>query len=264
MTIINKGNLKENYLPTRHTHRSNRKWYRLTTTHFATQKYHQLSHSELVHLCSNSAAHPAWEEFYRRFDVYIRSYIFKAWKRLTDSENVDNDLMLDLIQDVYLRLLFDDLQPLKSFKGDSDIAFLAYLARISQNVVREYFRRQNAIKRSGKFCSLDLLLDEAYCESKGSRAFTFQYFSHNFEQELFDRLTEREFSDLLTQILSSQKAQRDKFIFEMYALEGLSISEIAELPGLQLKAGSVESIIRRVRARIFQTIQIQLEELQAA
>src|SRR6185369_6437586 len=80
-----------------------------------------LSHNELVRICSQSPAHPAWDEFYRRFDFYIRLYVKKAWKNRTINTDMDNpcarEILRDLTQEVYLKLLEADLLALRKFKG---------------------------------------------------------------------------------------------------------------------------------------------------
>src|SRR3989442_12744187 len=101
--------------------------------------FSKLSHAELVKVCSRSLSHPAWDEFHRRFDRYIKIYVKKEIKRWAASFEMDSSLaqeiLCDLTQTVYLKLLEDNQQALQNFKGEKENSFLAYLARIAVNIV---------------------------------------------------------------------------------------------------------------------------------
>jgi RNA polymerase sigma factor (sigma-70 family) len=220
--------------------------------------FNHLSHSELVRTCSVSPDQPAWDEFYKRFDYYIKIYVRKAWKNRSMGRKINSscarELLRDLSQEVYLKLLEDDQQALRNFKGGSENSFLAYLARISVNIVAEHFRKQHAEKRKGRMVSVDLLLDSCASDQSGSRSITYTYLSCNPEAELLSNITMRELSELLDEILTGPNQFRDKLIFKLYTIEGLSTHQVAAIESLKLKVSSVESILRRTKDRLKQAM----------
>lgn len=221
--------------------------------------YTSLSNAELIKLCSQSAQHRAWEEFHQRFEKYIRMYIKKAWKgrlALNDTDSAcAREVMRDLTQEVYIKLLEDDQQALKSFKGEGDISFLAYLSRIAVNIVAEHFRKQLAEKRKGHMLSMDMVLDDHCVEPGGSRVLAFNYLSSNPELDIINKIAQRELADLLGELLTGPNARRDQLIFKLHTVDGYSTQQIAEIEQFGLKMSSVESIIRRTRNRLREALQ---------
>jgi RNA polymerase sigma factor (sigma-70 family) len=221
----------------------------------------RLSHNELVGICSQSPSHPAWDEFYRRFDYYIKLYVKKAWKNRTINSDMENpcarEILRDLTQEVYLKLLENDQHALRKFKGGGENSFLAYLARIAVNIVAEYFRKQLAEKRKGRMISVDLLLDSNSPDQPGSRTIICTYLSCNPEADFLAEITFRELSDLLDQILTGPNQDRDKLIFKLYLMDGLSTQQVAAAQSLGLKTSSVESIIRRTRDKLRHALRIR-------
>lgn len=214
----------------------------------------ELSNIELIRVCSQSTQSTAWEEFYRRFDKYITIYVKKAWKRRMSTDNIDNisiqETLKDIVQDVYIKLLEADQQALKSFQGQDENTFFAYLARIATNQVGEYFRRQLAEKRKGATLSVDFLLDSLACERSCSQRLAYEYLSRDIEPALINRIAWQEFSDILEQLLEGPQVKRDKLVFLLHISEKLSSQEIATKLGGGLKASGVESIIRRTKDRL--------------
>jgi RNA polymerase sigma factor (sigma-70 family) len=205
-----------------------------------------LSHKRLVRLCSQSSSHPAWNEFYSRFDHYIRLYINKTLR----NENINcgcKELGDDLSQEVYLRLIAEDRKALREFKGKADSSFLAYLSVICTNVVREHFRLQRAEKRNGKTLSIDLFLnpeEERHTDNK-----TILNYLSDLPKAI-DAVAHRELSDLLDRAIAGPNSKRDKLIFKLYVVDGFSAFQIAGIGRLRAKPSTVESIIRRTRQKL--------------
>lgn len=225
-----------------------------TVTSNNSYSYNNISDLELAKLCGESSNKCLWDEFYKRFNYYIHLYIKKAWKIRISPTNLDNstvqETISDLVQEVYVKLVDFDRQALRNFQGESESSFLAYLSKISNNIVAEYFRKQLAEKRRGNEISIQVLLDDQECEQSGSRAITHTYLSINGEQKLVNNLASQEISKILKQVLVGPNSQRDLLVFKLCTVEGLSSKEVAESKEFTLKPSSIESIIRRVKNKV--------------
>lgn len=211
-----------------------------------TSGFADLSHWELVNVCINSSStHPAWREFYTRYHRLIHHYICKFWKRpiFTDVE-----LIADLTQEVFVRLLANNLQALKKFIFNSNNNFLGYLQAITHHMVIDYFRHHSSQKKSGKEYSLQWLSENV--SDPTNLAIIFKYLSYS-PNTIFDHITEQEFFAFFDKVVRSRNIQLDKLIFKLYALEGLSMLEISQLPEINLSLGCIESRISRIRKQLF-------------
>jgi RNA polymerase sigma factor (sigma-70 family) len=219
----------------------------------------QLSHSELVNGCANSMAEWLWEEFYRRFDPRIRIYVRRSWRqRLSNSNDlrISDEITDDLTQNVYVRLLSDNCQALRDFKGLTNISFLAYLARIATNIVAEYFRSLLAGKRYGANLSVEYLLDEHHISQNHTQEMIYEYLSENPERRYIGRLLMLEITRLIKQFSHGPNRARDQRILELYFMEGFPIPQIAAIINSPLKLRSIESIIRRAQQRLFRQLRV--------
>lgn len=212
--------------------------------------YGSLSTNALVKLCSYSPQHPAWDEFYRRFDKFIRLYVGKTYRWFyCNYDNVyscSNEAKLEMAQEVYIKLLDDDQYALRRFVGKNDSSFLSYLARIIKNVVIEHFRKQQANKRKGNLISIEKLNENNFEERE--KCF-FQYLSINPESDLVNSINSGQMYLILCKMLSCPNSHRDISVLKLY-IDGLSLPEINECLDLKLKTSSIESIINRTLVKL--------------
>lgn len=219
------------------------------------QPYKHLSHCELARLCSSSSTHPAWTEFHARFYRLIYSYIYKALNKYNSNGHTQM-ILLDLIQEVFLTLLLDNLKALKQFRSSRDGAFLAYLKKISENLVKQDLNYHRALKRFNYQISLEWLIDTD--EETYGRSISLKFLSSNNSEQIFLQISEQEFMKRLQvffQYMNTKNALRDKEVFELHVFDGLSYSEIAKIIGFSLKG--IESIIRRVFAKLKQYLALE-------
>ena len=106
----------------------------------------------------------AWQEFVRRYHETIRLNVIKTFNRKAREESdrkpqFPDDMVADLVQAVYMRLVEDHNRALERFEGQYANSIYQYLAMISINVVRDYFREMRAQKRPKISFSLDELLE---------------------------------------------------------------------------------------------------------
>ncbi len=209
-----------------------------------------LSHKALIDVCIPALPeHPVWLEFYRRFDPWIQCYIKSTWHKCGQgacNDGCSAEVVIDLVQDVYVLLLKNDLQALRKFKGSTDTSFLAYLAIIAANAVREHIRKQLASKRKAKMSSIENILS---LNPQGS------YLVDDPQATIFAQVYASELLAMLPSNNNGHHTQRDHRLFTLYVLHGFTAKELASTVPLQLKASSIESIIRRMRGKLHQAIQ---------
>ncbi|MEW6736484.1 MAG: sigma-70 family RNA polymerase sigma factor [Acidobacteriota bacterium] len=207
-----------------------------------TDSLEKLSHVNLAAICSQSLAQSAWNEFYQRFDKWIHIYVRKALRGKNKDNNngcsQNGEIVAEIVQDVYLKLLVDERKALRNFTGTTDNAFLAYLSVICTNTVYESHRRQVANKRSAELVSMDE---------------TAKYLNICCDSYLSD-ININEVMRLLDKIVVGRNFKRDKLIFNLYVAYGLTATEIAQLPEFDLSLGAVQSIIHRIRIKITNTL----------
>src|SRR5438094_9823232 len=87
-----------------------------------------------------------WCKFQARFHGLIFLYLMRAL-RLRRIQDDAADIVPDLAQEVYVRLVQRDGQNLRSFRGTTEFSVMAFLARISSSVVQDYQRQLMTEKR---------------------------------------------------------------------------------------------------------------------
>jgi RNA polymerase sigma-70 factor (ECF subfamily) len=189
--------------------------------------------NELARACAHSADTAEWGEFLGRcapVAALIAARVARIWQGTASSAVVD-----DIVQEVFVKLCEQERRILREFKPKGDDSFLALLRVITSSVANDYFRRQYSEKRGGKVVTM--LLDE---EPSSMVA------AHNDQDAqravLFNEL------DRKLRSASGATAERDRALFWLYYLQGLTADEIASLPGSELSAKGVESALRRVTA----------------
>jgi DNA-directed RNA polymerase specialized sigma24 family protein len=184
-----------------------------------------------------------WAKFQNRFQGLIFLYLLRALRYRTIQDDAA-DIVPDLAQEVYLRLVQHDGRTLRSFRGSTEFSVRAFLARISSTVVSDYHRPLSCDKRRGQVVPIDPAR-AAELTDKGSP-----------ESPEFD-------SNALRSILSwidvervvegepdRKDARRNALIFKLHYVDGFSSGEIAHFPGFELTKSGVETVLARLRKRI--------------
>ncbi|MFY9224214.1 MAG: RNA polymerase sigma factor, partial [Blastocatellia bacterium] len=211
--------------------------------HIYGQSIEELTNSELIRLCYEKKTEDLWQEFHHRFDRYIKLYIRKAlegYKTTSILKEIDFlALKEDLEQEVYLRLVKNDYQALKSYDGSNN-CFHSYLHKIAINTVLEYLRQHYAKKRQAKLISLTTFLEEN--SKKQSNVYLIV---NNGFSELAYQITQ-----LIGKASRNNNSKRDKEIFFLHLFYGMASSEIAQSLNTNLSSSGVDSIIRRFKQKI--------------
>jgi RNA polymerase sigma factor (sigma-70 family) len=204
----------------------------------------------------NPANEVAWAEFVRRFNSIIRKNIIKTLQTRL-SEGFDPNLVPedhrvdDLVQGVYVRLIQDNRQALRKFKGEFHTSIYSYLTAIAVNVVRDYCREIHAIKRPQIAVSLDSLLGETgdLVWTKGN--------STQEESQLAEVMDEEEqeivlklIDEAFRRVPKWKNRDRDVLMLKLRIINGLKLKEIDKLMGLGLSTVTISSIVNRTLKKI--------------
>ena len=90
-----------------------------------------------------------WAKFQDRFQGLIFLYLLRALRFRSIQEDV-TEIVPDLAQDVYMKLVQHDGRVLRSFRGETEFSAMAFLAKISASVVQDYHRHRGREKRRGQ------------------------------------------------------------------------------------------------------------------
>src|SRR5713226_5152354 len=116
-------------------------------------RWHQAGETppgDLVRECGEKLTDRAlWTKFQERFQGLIFLYLMRAL-RLRRIHDDTADVVPDLAQEVYVRLVQHDGRILRTFRGTTEFSVMAFLARISSSVVQDYQRREASDKRSAQ------------------------------------------------------------------------------------------------------------------
>jgi RNA polymerase sigma-70 factor, ECF subfamily len=187
--------------------------------------------NELAEACSRSADAAEWEEFLERcapVAALVASRVARLWTGAAPPAVVD-----DLVQDAFLKLCEQERRILREFQPHNEDSFLGLLRVVTASVANDYFRRMFSEKRGGKVVTLALDSEVSASAGRAQSAQRMVLFSE------FDRILRS---------ATGATAERDRTVFWLYYLQGLTAEEIAALPGLELTAKGVESSLRRMAA----------------
>jgi RNA polymerase sigma factor (sigma-70 family) len=208
---------------------------------------------DLFQLCaSNRENSEAWSEFLRRYAIKLRFFI-RGTLRQVLGYSEDSGFAItssgiqegDLFQNAIVRLVENDCAAMKRFSGTSENELLAYIAVICRSTVMDTLRRNNALKRR----SPAIGPDESVAGSDS--------YHRPLESPRFERIIlARELVSLISQTIKSHSGDvtnRDKLVFKLHFLDGLSYSQIAQCGGINLSKAGVEKLLKRLVERV-QTI----------
>jgi len=207
----------------------------------------------IAHLVEAGPEDPGWIEFLSRFERRVRLTVYRSFRiEAQHSPGADADpsgeIVRDLTQDVFLRLLDSERRALARFKGRSENSIYTYLNTIAVNLVRDHFKKLRAQKTPPAPASLDAPVraaeDSADAQKVGDRVA-----SDRSGPEQSARARELQ-GRIAAVIRRSGFPKRDRLVFRFYFLEGRTINEVAACRSVGLSASGVEKCIRRLRVAI--------------
>ena len=210
-----------------------------------------MTHNELIRILAQSPRDEmAWGEFYKRFHRHISLAVAREAGRWRHGDR--QNTVEDLVQEVYAKLLANDCQALKEFKGQYEHSIFSYLEIIAIRTVLADRAKSTAQKRSsgkGKI-SLDAKQWDAGQETVIDLKQMLRW--EGWESDLLLRELQEEIEYHLFGILKKRRNQeRDGLIFRGYVYEELEAEEIVALCGdPQLTAKRVLNIAGEIKQEL--------------
>jgi DNA-directed RNA polymerase specialized sigma24 family protein len=211
---------------------------------FRWKKDVETSAADLLRECGEKLTDRAlWEKFQERFQGLIFLYLMRAM-RLRRIQDDAADVVPDLAQEVYLRLVQHDGRILRGFRGTTEFAVMAFLARISSSVVLDYQRAAGTVKRRGQVVPIEAARSVEL--GGGMLAEPPEFDSSQLSSILawidVERIVEGD--------TDRKNARRNALIFKLHYIDGFQSGEISRFPGFELTKSGVETILARLRKRI--------------
>jgi RNA polymerase sigma factor (sigma-70 family) len=214
----------------------------------------QLSNRELIaRLVGAGPNDPGWLEFLSRFERRVRLTVYRNF-RIEAQQNPRTDvdqsgeMVRDLTQDVFLRLLDSERRALARFKGRSENSIYTYLNTIAVNLVRDHFKKLRAQKTPPAAASLDAPVRATEGSAEGQKIVDLVA-SENAGPE--QTACAKELHQRIAEVIRRTGfPKRDRLVFRFYFLEGRTIAEVASCRSVGLSASGVEKCIRRLRVAI--------------
>jgi DNA-directed RNA polymerase specialized sigma24 family protein len=200
--------------------------------------------ADLVRECGERLTDRAlWSKFQQRFQGLIFVYLMRTL-RLHRIQDDAGDVVPDLAQEVYVRLVQRDGQTLRSFRGTTEFSVMAFLARISSSVVQDYRRQLMSEKRRANVVSIETAKagEGAGLQSTDSPEFDSNALSSIISWIDIERIVEGD--------PDRKNARRNALIFKLHYIDGFEAREISQFPGFELTKSGVETILARLRKRI--------------
>ncbi len=212
------------------------------------------SDSFIIKECAQGAHNQiAWCEFIRRFDRHIKLTVIRAYKYVSIStkskQHISKELIRDLVQEVYIRLVRNNCKILKNFRPSNNGSIFAYLTLTSASVVKDYFRKTGRLKRKGSLLSIceELDFSKADCIMNNRLAsFTFT----NPEEQLIAKDLLEKLEEHYSSVDAKGNNNIKELLFKLYFLKGMSIRDISRINGLNITLGNINTIIWRMKREI--------------
>ena len=186
-----------------------------------------------------------WSKFQQRFQGLIFLYLMRALRLQRIKDDV-SDIVPDLAQEVYVRLVQRDGHALRTFRGTTEFSVMAFLARIALSVVQDHQRQLMSEKRRANIVPIETAKagETARLGSSDSAGLNPNALSSILSWIDVERVVEGE--------PDRKNARRNALIFKLHYIDGFEAGEIARFPGFELTKSGVETILARLRKRIQQ------------
>ncbi len=200
-------------------------------------RYAKVSSAELVRLCATSTDERAWAEFIRRFQVVIASTVLRTARRWGEPSRAQLD---DLVQDTYLKLCENNHRLLAVFRPQREDSIYGFLKVVAANVVHDHFKSVLAAKRGAALTGG--IVEPSQTDQSTNSSEIFDEVSHRLQLDQIEKI--------LRQVTTGKDQERKRTIFWLRHRFGLTASEIASIPSIDLTTEGVESVLMRLATMI--------------
>jgi len=211
---------------------------------FRSRDAGETSPADLVRECGEKLTDRGlWNKFQERFQGLIFLYLMRALRMRRIQEDVA-DLVPDLAQEVYVRLVQQHGQALRSFRGTTEFSAMAFLSRIASSVVLDHQRHLTTEKRRAQVVSIESAQSG---ELSGLRSTDLREFDSTAVTSLISWI---DIERIVEGDPDRKNARRNALIFKLHYIDGFGAAEISKFPGFDLTKSGVETILARLRKRI--------------
>lgn len=196
-------------------------------------RYSSVSPEELVQACIATDNNAAWTEFVRRFRPLIARVVLRIARRRT---NPHPHVIDDLIQETFLKLCADQSLLLRRFQSRHQDSIFGFLKVVAASVVQDHLKFERARKRD--VTQTDAMSEDSRGEYRPSARGTLDSMER---QVLMHQLDEA-----IKTLFPRDHLPRNRVIFWLHHVVGMTASEIASIPSIGLNTKGVESVLRRM------------------
>lgn len=186
------------------------------------------TNQDLLRECLQTSSPDAWREFVRRVEPVIASSVANVARRYRRSSH---EVILDVIQDVFVKLCRDQFKLLKDLRLTHENALFAYLKLAATSMAHDYFRKKRPEAEAVEF------LDDAFAAPPSAVT----------DPAAEEQFLIKEIEQIVEKLTRGPNAGRDRAVFWLHYREGFSASAIAAIPALKLTQKGVESVLHRIR-----------------
>ena len=214
----------------------------------------RLANRDLIQRLTQAGADdPLWSEFIARFRTGIRVTVLRTLR--TEAErtpgvdaNESPELIEDLTQEVFVRLLEWNRRALSRFQGRSELSAHTYLNTIAVNLVRDHCKSLRALKTPKVTASLSNPAPTETLTEGPNYAQTLVSDGPGPERFVAAQELREQIRVAIDQAAPrASTVPRDRSIFQLFFVERLTVDEIARKRSIRLSASGVEKRIRRIR-----------------
>ena len=210
-------------------------------------RYSSLPLIDVVLLCAGPCDDEAWDEFVSRVTQPLSIAIMRTASMWGAPSRA---LVEDLMQATYLKLWQGGRTLLLEFAIDRPEAILGYLKRIAANATHDYLKHRRSQSSGGENWHVSTFDVDA---EAGREA-------HGSSEAIERKILLTEIDEHLKRCLTEPDQERDRLIFWLYFLQGMTTREIASLPGIGLGAKGVGSVIERLKRSVREQILAGIRE----
>lgn len=188
--------------------------------------------NRLARICAYSTKAPEWDEFVRLVTPVVALAARRVSLLWSDESSAT---VSEIVQEVFLKLCEDERRILREFEDRGSDSFFKLIRMITASVATDHFRRTRAEKRGGRIGAMPLesaLIEEELCDGESVRAVEWP--------TLMAQL------DGLLRLYPDTVSARDRNLFWMYYMHGMTAEAIARIPAMDLGAKGVESALLRL------------------
>jgi len=206
----------------------------------------EISHFELINICcQKSQNRDAWIEFCSRYDKHIWLVVFRECidKDVFVNYSLSKQVVGDLVQEVYMKLVDNDRKALRNFQGAHKNSIYLYLGTIAKNAVRNYLVKMSAQKRPTIESSLN---DSVLVSNDGDKVTVIEQLEskqNSVEDKIKLKILKEEIDEILDKYLKGRTKLRNKIIFKLHFYEGLTAEEIVTQLNFEISESRVINLI---------------------